>query len=333
MGSDRHGVCRGLGMVLMLLVQSLVPDAQAQVSAADRETARGLMEQGDDQYEKGQWDKALELYRGAHELMMVPTTGIAVARVLERMKRLVEARDMALQVARIPAQPGEHAVFGDARAEALRMAEQLEPRIPSLQVKLRGAVPAGGVTVEMDGKVLPRAAALLPRKVNPGNVSVTVSGDGILKAMKDVTLTEGEVRDVDVELVAAPGPQGRAVPTDQGTTGTATSPLVYVGFGIGAVGIVAGAATGWMASSKTSDLQDKCENSVCPPSLHGDYDAANRLATISNVSFGVGLVGIGVGVYGLLAGSDVQQDPSQGSEGVRWQAMVGPGMTGFQGRF
>jgi hypothetical protein len=318
-------------MVLLLLVHGLVPDAQAQVSAADRETARGLMEQGDDQYEKGQWDKALELYRGAHELVSVPTTGIAVARVLERMKRLVEARDMALHVARIPAQPGEHAVFADARAEAQRMAEQLEPRIPSLQVKLRGAVPAGGVTVEMDGTVLPRAAALLPRKVNPGSVSVTVSGEGILNAMKEVTLEEGEVRDVEVELVAAP--QGPAVPTDQGTTGTATSPLVYVGFGIGAVGVIAGTATGWLASSKTSDLQDKCENSVCPPSLHGDYDAANRLATISNVSFGVGLVGIGVGVYGLLAGSDVQQDPSQGSEGVRWQATVGPGMAGVQGRF
>jgi len=333
MGSDRQGVCRGLGIALLLLVQGLAPDAQAQASAADRETARGLMEQGDDQFEKGQWAKALELYRGAHELVSVPTTGIAVARVLERMKRLVEARDMALRVARIPAQPGEHAVFVDARAEAQRMAEQLEPRIPSLQVKLRGAVPAGGVTVAMDGKALPRAAALLPRKVNPGSVSVTVSGEGILQATQVVVLEEGEARDVEVELVAAPDPRGPEVPTDQGTTGTPTSPLVYVGFGIGAVGVIAGTATGWMASSKTSDLQDRCENSVCPPSLHGDYDAANRLATISNVSFGVGLVGIGVGLYGLLAGSGVEQDSSQGSEDVRWQATVGPGMAGFQGRF
>ena len=33
----------------------------------------------------------------------------------------------------------------------------------------------------------------------------------------------------------------------------------------------------------------------------GDYDSANRMATISNVSFGVGLLGIGLGVYGLVS--------------------------------
>jgi hypothetical protein len=319
-------------VALLLLVQGFVIDARAQVSPGDRETARGLMEEGDARYEKGEWDQALQMYRGAHELMQVPTTGIAVARVLVRMRQLVEARDMALQVARIPVEPGEHPVFGEAREEAQRLAAELEPRIPSVRVQLRGNVPVAGVTVTIDGKELPRVAALLPRKVNPGRVFITVRGEGIPTATKEVLVEEREAREVEVELGAIPDSQaGGAEPANTGTT--SLSPLVYVGFGLGAAGVIAGSVTGLMAKSQTSDLKEECGGAVCPPSLHGDYDSANRLATISNVSFAVGLVGVGLGVYGLVSGVGVDGESSERSEGVQWRVMAGPGLTGVQGRF
>ncbi len=333
MGSKHRWLLTGCGVALLLLAQGLHVAAWAsEVSSADRETARGLMEQGDERYEKGEWGKALEFYRGAHEIMKVPTTGIALARALGKMGKLVEARDIALQVTRMPVQPGEHAVFGEAREEARRLSEDIEPRIPSVQVKLTGDAPPKGVKVQIDGRELPGAAALLPRAVNPGKVVVVVRGEGIETATAEVLVSEREAREVEVQLRA--GSDSSVSDTSQLATGpTATSPLVYVGFGIGAVGLIAGTATGLMANSQTSDLKDKCGDSVCPPSLHGDYDSANRMATISNVSFGVGLVGIGLGVYGLVTGSGGENANVGRSEGVQWQAMVGPELTGVRGRF
>lgn len=321
-------------MALLLLAQGLHFAAWAsELSSADRETARGLMEQGDEQYEKGEWGKALQFYRGAHDIMKVPTTGIALARALGKMGKLVEARDIALQVTRMPVQPGEHPVFGEAREEARRLSQDIEPRIPTVQVKLTGYAPPKEAKVEIDGRELPGAAALLPRAVNPGKVVVTVRGEGIETATAEVLVSEREAREVEVALRAAPDSSlSGASPLDN-EAAASTSPLVYVGFGIGAVGLIAGTTTGLMAKSQTSDLKDECGGSVCPPSLHGDYDSANRMATISNVSFGVGLVGIGLGVYGLVTGSGGEKANVGRSEAVQWQAMVGPELTGVRGRF
>src|SRR5262249_44553309 len=49
-------------------------------SAADRETARKLLDDGDAAFEKKDYDGALKAYAAAHAIMHVPTTGIEVAK-------------------------------------------------------------------------------------------------------------------------------------------------------------------------------------------------------------------------------------------------------------
>jgi isocitrate lyase len=72
-----------------------------------RNTARDLMDQGDERVAHQDYAAALTLYRAAHDIMNVPTTGIEVARTLSSLGKLVEARDAALEVLKLPEAPNE----------------------------------------------------------------------------------------------------------------------------------------------------------------------------------------------------------------------------------
>ena len=91
-------------------------------SAADRETARTLMATGDGKLKDGDLDGALEAYRGADEIMGVPTTALAVGRVYARMGKLIQAVDALSRARRHPVDGSEPEAFRQARAEAAKLA-------------------------------------------------------------------------------------------------------------------------------------------------------------------------------------------------------------------
>jgi hypothetical protein len=84
---------RCFALALCLTCSSLA--LAAAPTAQDRERARALMDAGDARFEAKQYAAALEQYRGADEIMQVPTTGIEVGRALERLGRLLEAREVS----------------------------------------------------------------------------------------------------------------------------------------------------------------------------------------------------------------------------------------------
>ena len=90
---------------IILLAAVTTKFSWAAPTQADRETARTLMDQADAQFEAKSYAEALKLYQAAHDLMGVPTTGLEVAKARAALGQLVEARDMALSVTRIPVQP------------------------------------------------------------------------------------------------------------------------------------------------------------------------------------------------------------------------------------
>src|SRR5262245_66695671 len=80
--------------------------AVAAPSAQDRERARGFMDLGDDKTAAGDLEGALKAYQAADGIMGVPTTGLEVARALEKLGRLIEARDACVRVTRFPRDAG-----------------------------------------------------------------------------------------------------------------------------------------------------------------------------------------------------------------------------------
>ena len=286
----------------------------AEPSAQDREQARSLMDLGDEKTAAGDHEAALKAYQAADAIMGVPTTGIEVGKALEKLGRLVEARDAYVRVTRYPARSGESATFTNARDTAAQSAEALGRRIPSLTLKITGLPDGTSPEVSLDGTAVRSDLLGLPLKVNPGARRVTATAPGFLPIEQEVTLAEGGAEQLelafqpDPSAPAAPseGPAGDAAPDAEQGVSTADAPsrtLMWIGFGVGAAGIVAGSVTGVMSLSRASAAKDQCDGSRCPPEAEDEIDSSKTLGNISNIAFAVGVVGIGVGVWQLLATS------------------------------
>ena len=97
--------------------------------------------------------------------------------------------------------------------------------------------------------------------------------------------------------------------------------LMLAGFGVAALGVIAGGATGAAALSKDKSLV--CPNNLCPPESESDLKAVMGLAHVSTASFVLAGVGATLGVVGLF----LNDDPNAAV------VMVGPGSFSVQGRF
>jgi hypothetical protein len=273
------------------------------------------MAEGRSKRDAGDLEGALRAFRGADALMHVPTTGLEVARTHAARGELVEARDVALQVARSEPQPGEPAPFAEARKSAEALAAELEGKIGSLTVVVRGK---GDVTVD-DVPIRPELVGM-PRKVNPGHhVVVGRAGEAVVRSEVDVG--EGASQTVEVDMARAVAPAKKAHPNW----------IAIGGFGVAGVGVVLGTITGIASVAQTSSLKDRCPNGLCPASAQGDLDTANALATTSTIAFVIAGVGAAVGVIGLLVAP--KHHAEQPATGRRVEPWIGAGSAGLRGEF
>lgn len=299
-------------------------------SAADKETARGLMAEGRADRDKNDLKGALKAFAGADAIMHVPTTGLELARAQAAVGQLVEARDTALRVMRTPASPGEPAPFKAARDAASALNDQLEARIPSLTVNVKNAPSGTSTTLTIDGVDVPSEVIGQPRKLDPGHHVVEAKA-GTAYGKQEVDVAEKDSKEVTIELPAQSAAPVAGGAADTGATDTTQQPeqpaepegrsggskvMIFGGFGLAAVGAIAGTVTGIMSMSKTSSIKSSpnCQtingNVACNSAENDDISSAKTFATISTVSFIAGGVGAVVGVIGLFVGGGSPSEPS-----------------------
>jgi PEGA domain len=341
MASDRALARSGRFAAALLLAALALPSTALaqQPSAADKETARSLMDKGDERMDAKDYAAAVEAFVAADALMHLPMTGVAVARAQAAAGLLLEARDKAIQVTLLPAQPSEAPPYVRARAAAAALADTLAARIPSIRVVLEASPP--DLVVTIDGVALPAATALEPRKVNPGRHEVTVTAPHFLPARVEVTVVEGAARSVPVALQAAPLEMSvppppppsplppREAPAPPPSRGV--SPLAVVGFTVGGASLLAGAITGGLSLSKTKALKGVCTPSGdCGTTHDHDLALANTLADVSDVTIAAGVAGVVAGVIGVVLSRAPASQPAAAS---RVEPMLGPGRVGLRGVF
>jgi hypothetical protein len=316
-------------------------DARGEPSAADKETARSLLNEGDRKRDAKDLRGALGAYLAADAIMGVPTTAIEVAKTEERLGLLVEARDTALRIARLPVVPTEPRAFQLARAAAERLASDLALRVPSIRVIVRGAPPED-VAVQFDDAVIPKAAAGMPRKVNPGKHVVAARADGYERASAEVLIAERENR--ELELVLAPSKEptpnvakdersGASAPppaADQPPAPSRTNPLVYVGGSVAAAGVLVGSIAGIAELRQTAKAEDECGSGM-RDACSNRLDTAHRLATLSNVSLGIGALGAAVAIFALMRPEPPK--PRTATFPSNLQLVVQPGAASVIGTF
>ena len=316
-----------------------VTTATGAPSPADKETARALMDQGDDRMEAKDYAGALKAYGGADAIMHLPMTAVALARAQEALGLLVEARDAALGALHAPVQPGETAVYARARVEAGVIATRLVPRISSLQLTLVERPP--GLEVTIDGALLPAAVLDAPRKVNPGKHVVAARAPGYQDLHVEVALVEGGTTPLSLTLarsataaplpvpVGAPSPLPAPAPppAPAPVEGSHISPLVFAGFGVAGAGLVVGAITGGLSLSKTSQLATTCPDKHCAA---GTLSTPTLLANVANIGFGVAAAGAILGVVGIAL---PRGGPAQGpATATALRVLLGPTSVGLAGQ-
>jgi hypothetical protein len=325
-----------------------MPAFAGEPSPADRETARGLLQDGDKAMASGDTKAALKAYEGAHALLGLPATAMAVVKAHVALGQLVEARDVALSVGKIPKVAGEKPANVAARKEAEKVAEDLATRIPSLQVEVSPS--SATATVEVDGAALPPAAATAARKLNPGKHTVRVTASGMKAFESTVDLKERDAQRLTASLEPAgagdttsaslgvtsnpkPGESGSATPNSNlagprkveppppsDGDGGGVSPLVPVGFSIAGAGLITGVVAGVVSMTQVSSAKDDhgCTD-VCPASeraaLEADLDPARTTAWVSDIGFIVAGAGAALGVVGLVVTLTDSGAPETGKVG------------------
>jgi hypothetical protein len=231
------------------------------------------------------------------------------------------------------------AEHGRRLARARSELTQLKGLVPQLELVLVAPV-AGDLQVVLDERPLAaeQLGQPLPVEVGAHRVETRQQGTEIPWRL-EFTLARGEKRRIELQLPTAPAVPIAAAPISQLPGGSAAvlvpadsesrssgvrSTVGWVAGGIGAAGVIVGAAAGITVLHQKNIADKECdEQKVCSPRGLEAVDRGEAWSTVADVSFGVGVVGLLAGAVLLLW--DSSPEPSEPA--VAWQPVLraGPG--------
>lgn len=293
--------------------------AEAQGATSRQEAARAAGEEGLKLFTSGRWQEALEMFERAESEFHAVTLVLYMARCQRMRGKLVEARALYQQIGSEALGPDAPGQFLTAQTQARGELERLRRRIPGLVLAIEGA-PVDRVRVTVDGALMPMSdgASL---ELNPGEHALVATVEHAAPIHRTITLAEGATAKVHLAFdEQAKGPLGSsAVPA-------------LIAFGVGAVGLGAGAVTGALALVEASKLKARClPTRHCPAADQAGADAAGRLADASTIGLLVGGGAILTGVVLVLARPSGRAAHRTGASPVRFN--VGLGVVTMGGAF
>lgn len=292
-------------LALGAAVTAAAPRASAQ-SAADLATAGDLVVEGRAARDRGDFASAREKFAAAHALIHSPVTGLDLAKALQSLGRLAEAREIALSVERLPKNPRETAASLQARKEASALADSLYAALGTVRLGLPASVE--GLHVTVDGAEVPPEALSVARRVDPGAHAIDAWYEGGAHAPQTVTVPPGEAVTVPLAPArpATPPPVSATTPPPVFATppppspppaqgSSARTPLLVTGAAVAGAGLVVGVGAGLAARSALSPCDAVAR--TCP--TQDPLDRARPLATVSTIGFAAVGVGAALAVVGL----------------------------------
>ncbi|WP_437837496.1 tetratricopeptide repeat protein [Sorangium sp. So ce1153] len=318
-----------------------VPTPQAKAAA------RSFADEGWNLYTAGRYEEALKAFREADAKVHAPTFLLMVARCYVKLGRLLDARaayqiilDEKLAASAPPA-------FTEAQVTARKELADLELRIPTVEVAIKGAVQEVR-EVTLDGLPIPLST---PVQRDPGEHTLVVHVSGRRPLTKRIRLQE-EARErveLDQAAVDALPRTGRLEPesghrsagpgqvqggrSTDGTSGTAgwfnpdRRTAVLIGGGAAAgLGLAAGAVCTMLANGRASDaarlkaelVNERDGSASCPgadPARCAQLkDATLAKVELSNAAFwsfvAGGAIGVGTLAYGIVTMRPAAPTPS-----------------------
>src|SRR6185312_10843599 len=173
--------------------------AGAQVTDAERASARELFKQGDSLQREGKFADALDKFQRAQQVFAAPTNLLRMAECDAALGRLVESTEAYREVLRTQLPPNAPPAFQAAIDQAKAELSQVEPRVPKLVVQVQ---PPGVQVPQMtiDGQNVPGALIGEPMPLDPGTHKINLIAPGYASAEQQVDLKEHESKTVAVAL-------------------------------------------------------------------------------------------------------------------------------------
>jgi hypothetical protein len=338
-----------LALLLALSLSGIAPRSLAATPTADEKAAaRELALIGMDLKDKGDCPAALEKLERAEQLYHAPTILTAIGECQIALGRLVEGTENLKKVSLEHIDPKASSTFFDAQNRARKLLDETLPRIAKLTIELDPELE--DVELLIDDVKVSSALIGVRRPTDPGRHTVTVRKQGYLDATAEVTLEEAG--DEKLTLTLSPDPAAaaadeatppEALETDASIQTAAAPPrqkstqpvLGWIGIGVGAAALGAGAVTGVLALDQANHLT--CPNDVCSGSDAGRLDSALSLATASTILLGAGGALAVTGVILLLTSPSEKASARAPLEtqfgNVRLTPEVYAGGAGFRGSF
>lgn len=146
------------------------------------------------------------------------------------------------------------------------------------------------------------------------------------KNAERVEYAKGRIAEIEKALAPPPPPTATASASAAPTSSAqekSPKPVpnripAYAAFGVGGAGIVVGSIFGGLALANYNTVQEECPGTVCNPSLKETANTVTTQGWVSNIAFGVGIVGAAVGVVLLVTGKPTMNDTvSASANGIR----------------
>jgi hypothetical protein len=224
----------------------------------------------------------------------------------------------------------------EGRADRQRFAKEhidrLAPQLSHLRVNVTTEARISGLAITLDGAPLQPVAWGSSLPVDPGTHTVEASAPDHVTWQKVATVgANADEQVLDVPALAATAKEAvvqDAAPTSP-TSAPAASSKRTAGFIFGGVGLASlgvGATFGVLAIAQRHDAVNLCNTGSCGSAAQSANSEGLRDAWISDITLGVGIVGVAVGTYLVLTGHPTEA-PKPGEETHATLAVTGRGVS------
>jgi hypothetical protein len=164
--------------------------------------------------------------------------------------------------------------------------------------------------------------------LDPGRHIFVLARPGVPDRVVTELFKPGETRSLTLSAESASAPAQPTAVSAPRAGRDYTWPIIA--YGVGAAGLTIGSMFGIATFNKEADLEEHCgpNKDACPA---GEKDMADRYAMISNIAFGVGLAGVGVGTFLLFSAKSEEGGKPRPQAALR--AWVLPTSVGLRGSF
>lgn len=312
-------------LLISLLCSSL---AFAAPSPADLNAAREAYREGIGLETTGNWAGALAKFREVAAVKSTSRVRFHIGLCQEKLGRWTDALG-AYNLALADAQQ-ENAADAIKEAEAAKTA--LEGKIPRLTI--HRAPGAEGASVSVDGTALGATSLGTEMPLDPGVHTIESAMPGRSPWRSTIELKEGERKTVEALPPGAPAPAQPPASQPSAAVSSSTPVLPWILIGTGAASFAASGVFYVLRQGAVSDLKDACGPQYhCTEAQRPRYDDARSYNLLTNVTLGVGALGVGAGAVLLLAGTGRKSAEKASSDETKVSVTVHPTGVGLAGRF